>query len=121
MGVLGDLELQVMRRLWASPDALSVRQVHESLNTDRALAYTTVMTVLDRLAKKSWVTRAQEGRAWLYRPAVTHAELVSRELLEVIGAAGDVADEALVAFVDGLPPQLQRVLGERVFPARQAS
>ena len=67
MAALGDLERAVMDHLWASTEPQTVRQVHESLAADRALAYTTVMTVLDRLAKKEMVSRERGGRAVFLR------------------------------------------------------
>lgn len=51
---LGDLERAVMNQLWAASEPQTVRQVHEVLVTERDLAYTTVMTVLQRLAKRAW-------------------------------------------------------------------
>ena len=53
MNGLGDLERAVMDTLWATSTPQTVRQVHESLSENRSLAYTTVMTVLQRLAKKN--------------------------------------------------------------------
>ena len=53
MAGLGELEREVMARLWDAGEPLTVRQVHERLDPARGLAYTTVMTVLDRLAKKA--------------------------------------------------------------------
>ena len=50
MATRGPLEQAVMELLWASPRPLSVADALEELNMDRDLAYTTVMTVLDRLA-----------------------------------------------------------------------
>ena len=60
---LGELERAVMDHLWDAATPQTVRQVHEALATRRELAYTTVMTVLDRLAKKHRVTRTMAGRA----------------------------------------------------------
>ncbi|MDO5502388.1 MAG: BlaI/MecI/CopY family transcriptional regulator [Actinomycetia bacterium] len=82
---LGDLERAVMDRLWAidpvtSENAMSVREVHESIAADRDIAYTTVMTVLDRLAKKGLVTREREGRAWRYLPVSTSEQLTAHLL-----------------------------------------
>lgn len=85
MGVTGELEQAVMDILWSRPSALSVRDVHALLATDRELAYTTVMTVLDRLAKKGLLVRNLEGRAWLYRPANSRAAEVSAEVLGLLG------------------------------------
>jgi predicted transcriptional regulator len=84
MAVMGELEQAVMDILWNRPEALSVRDVHELLAEDRDLAYTTVMTVLDRLAKKSLVLRNLDGRAWLYRPAKSRAAQIAAEMLDLM-------------------------------------
>ncbi len=65
----GELESAVMDRLWAAERPTSVREVLDELRGERTLAYTTVMTVLDNLHRKGWVTRHQEGRAYLYQAA----------------------------------------------------
>lgn len=88
-----------MEVLWSDDGQQSVRQVFEQVSRDRQLAYTTVMTVLDRLAKKALVTREQEGRAWLYRPALTRVELYAGEIIELFDAAGDDAPEVLAQVV----------------------
>ena len=84
MAVMGELEQAVMDILWNRPEPLSVRDVHELLAGDRDLAYTTVMTVLDRLAKKALVVRNLDGRAWLYRPANSRAAQISAEMLDLL-------------------------------------
>lgn len=84
MPVFGELEQAVMDVLWASPTAMSVRDVQAELVRDRDLAYTTVMTVMDRLAKKSQLQRELEGRAWKYRPTYSWAELVSNEIVGLL-------------------------------------
>lgn len=63
--------------LWDADGHLSVREVHEHLVEDRDLAYTTVMTVLDRLAKKKVATRVRDGRAWQYSPAGSREEMTA--------------------------------------------
>lgn len=82
MAVPGELEAAVMGILWSRQEWLSVRDVHEVLSADRDLAYTTVMTVLDRLAKKGLATRELDGRAWLYHPARTRTAEVSAALIQ---------------------------------------
>ncbi len=86
MAVLGELEQAVMDVLWAQTGALSVREVHARLIADRDLAYTTVMTVLDRLAKKGIVCRNLDGRAWHYRPLASRTDLFSGEILALLEA-----------------------------------
>ena len=68
----GILERDVMRVLWAESD-LAVRDVQTRLS--REVAYTTVMTTLDRLYKKGVLNRRQIGRAFLYSAALTRAQL----------------------------------------------
>ncbi len=68
----GILERDVMRVLWAESD-LAVRDVQARLS--RRVAYTTVMTTLDRLYKKGVLNRRQTGRAFLYSAALTVAQL----------------------------------------------
>lgn len=60
---LAQLELDCMNVLWSRPGS-SVAEVRSAL--ERQLAYTTVMTVLDRMTAKGVVTRRKKGRAWLY-------------------------------------------------------
>ena len=71
---LGDLERAVMEELWttaeAHPEGRTVREVHDAIGVDRGLAYTTLMTVLDRMAKKGLVHRERDGRAWRYTAGV---------------------------------------------------
>lgn len=65
---LGDLERAVMDHLWSRTEPQTVRQVHEALSARRDLAYTTVMTVLQRLAKKNLVLQIRDDRAHRYAP-----------------------------------------------------
>lgn len=74
----------------------TVREVAEALR-DRELAYTTVMTVLDRLAGKGMVERERDGRAWRYRPAASREAHIARLMLDALDLAGS-RDAALVRF-----------------------
>jgi predicted transcriptional regulator len=68
---LGHLELTVMEILWTQGES-NVRDVAQKL--DRPLAYTTVMTTLDRLFKKCLLTRRKSERAFLYSPLLSRSE-----------------------------------------------
>ena len=94
---LGELERSVMNALWDAPAPLTVREVQEKLD-ERDLAYTTVMTVLDRLDKKDMVVRERDGRAYRYGPAVTRDAATSELLHAVLDSAGDDRTAALVHF-----------------------
>lgn len=107
--------------LWDSDGDLSVREVHERLGTERDLAYTTVMTVLDRLAKKKVVTRTRDGRAWQYSPVGSREEMTAASMrstlesldsgdrksamLHFIGGASDEEIAELQALLDAASPK----------------
>ncbi|BBH70832.1 hypothetical protein ACTI_75170 [Actinoplanes sp. OR16] len=101
---MGDLERDVMAKLWDAAEPLTVRQVHELLSHDRDLAYTTVMTVLDRLAKKKLVTQQKADRAYRYAPAQTREEMTAGVMLDALSATPD-RDAALAYFMGQLPPE----------------
>lgn len=75
--------------LWLADQPLKVRDVLERLDTGKPLAYTTVMSVLDNLHRKAWVTREPDGRAYAYRPACSRAEAAAQALREVLDSSGD--------------------------------
>lgn len=68
---------------------MRVREVRERLDTPRTLAYTTVMTVLDNLHRKGWVSRVRDGRAYRYRPTRSREEAAAAALRDLLDAAGD--------------------------------
>ncbi|GEL20645.1 BlaI/MecI/CopY family transcriptional regulator [Pseudonocardia asaccharolytica] len=114
---LGELEATVMDLLWATDRPLLVREVRETLEAHgRPLAYTTVMTVLDKLHGKDWVRRERVGRAWAYRPAHSRAEAGAQVLREVLDASGD-PERVLLHFARTISRResalLRRALGER--------
>src|SRR3954451_15473728 len=102
---LGDLERSVLETLWGAGDGwMTVREVHEVLAKDRDLAYTTVMTVLDRMARKQIVEREREGRAWRYRPTQSRGAMTAEVMRQALGEFAEETNKrdreaALVAFV----------------------
>ena len=105
MAGMGELERAVMEHLWASSEPQTVRQVHEAL-VDRGLAYTTVMTVLQRLAKKQLVNQERDERAHRYAPARARKELVASLMVDALSQAEDNRGRhaALVSFVERVTP-----------------
>jgi len=93
----GELEQAVLETLWDLGSA-NGREVHERL-ADRDLAYTTVMTVLDRLARKDVVVRERDGRAFRYAARRTRAEMTAELMREALDVTGADRDQALVSFV----------------------
>jgi predicted transcriptional regulator len=99
---LGDLERAVMDHLWSAPEPQTVRQAHEALSARRDLAYTTVMTVLQRLAKKNLVSQIRDDRAHRYAPMHSRDELVAGLMVDALDQAEDSGSRqaALVHFVE---------------------
>lgn len=89
-----------MDQLWDGSRPQSVREVHAVLVGERDIAYTTVMTVLDRLAKKGLAVREQHGRAYRYTAAQTREELTAEVMHTALDGTAAERSAALVAFVD---------------------
>lgn len=78
------LELECLRALWRNGQG-SVKEIQERLSPRRPLAYTTVMTLLDRLAKRGFAERRKNGRAFVYGAVLDEArarDLAVRELAD---------------------------------------
>lgn len=102
---LGPLEAVIMERLWRRGSA-TVRDVVDDLGRTRALAYTTVMTIMSRLHSKGLLERARDGKTYVYRPAFTreeHRERLSRELVRgLVDEFGELALAHFAAELDGV-------------------
>ena len=88
MRSLGDLESAVMRVLWQRNDAMTVGELLDGL-PGRKLAYTTVITVAERLRQKGMLSRRRVGRAYAYEPVMGSDEYTARLLTEVLDDADD--------------------------------
>jgi predicted transcriptional regulator len=85
----GELESAIMDVVWAGDRAYLVREVRERLDYNRAVAYTTVMTVMNILHGKGVLRREKYGRAWRYWPAESREEHDARLMAEVLRSGGD--------------------------------
>jgi predicted transcriptional regulator len=90
-----------MNHLWGASEPQTVRQVHEALSARRELAYTTVMTVLQRLAKKNLVVQQRHDRAHKYVPVHGRDELIASLMVDALqqADASHSRAAALVHFV----------------------
>src|SRR5687767_11784300 len=68
--VLGELQLAILRVLWARGEA-TASDVHAALHAERGLAPTTIATMLKKMEQRGLVTHREEGRRFIYRPAVS--------------------------------------------------
>lgn len=113
--MLGPLEGELMEILWTAKRPMTVRAVLEQANERRAdpLAYTTVMTVLSRLAEKGALARRREGRSFAYEPTAADAAAIA-----VRQVVRDFGDTAVAHFVEearadpDLRKRLKRLLDE---------
>jgi BlaI family penicillinase repressor len=92
---LSPLELDCMNALWPVGEA-TVRDIQQALHPTRPRAYTTIMTILDRLAQKGIVLRSKSGRAWVYRPNLTAQDARSQALAQLVDGFFAGSSEGLV-------------------------
>jgi predicted transcriptional regulator len=110
---LGGLERRVMQALWLGGE-WSVREVHDAFAGE--LAYTTLMTTLDRLFRKSLLTRRKQGKAYVYAARVTPGELrqgAARGLLQrLLGADRESARPILSCIVESVSERDRELLDD---------
>lgn len=98
--VLGDLESAVMETLWTDSQQ-TVNEVEERLRNKREIAHTTVLTTLDRMYRKGYLTREKQAKAFIYAPRYSREEFERMLAQEVLGALiGHFTEPALSTFVD---------------------
>ncbi|MFJ1607979.1 BlaI/MecI/CopY family transcriptional regulator [Streptomyces sp. NPDC088253] len=98
---LGDLEAEIMDRLWTWDRPATVREVVDDINQTRPIAYTTVMTVTNILYTKGWLLRGKQGRAWLYAPVRGREAYAAALMEDGLGESKD-RSAALLHFVENL-------------------
>jgi len=99
---LGELERAIMEVVWAADAPVTGRMVVDALNRDRPVAYTTVLTVMDRLVTKGTLTRQRRGRAHAYQAASSRAAYTAELMASVLGGSDD-RPEVLLHFVEQIP------------------
>lgn len=98
--VLGELESAVMEILWLKPQQ-TVNGVEERLRQKREIAHTTVLTTLDRMYRKGYLTREKQVKAFIYSPRYTREEFERMLAQEVLTALiGQFTEPALSTFID---------------------
>jgi predicted transcriptional regulator len=97
---LAPLELECLSVLWPIGEG-TVRDIREALREIRPRAYTTIMTIMDRMAQKGTVSRRKVGRAWLYAPNVSAGEARERAVRRLVEHFFAGSRAALIAQLAG--------------------
>lgn len=105
---LGELQLDVMETVWER-QPVTVSDVLKTLNRQKHnLAYTTVMTIMGRLAEKGWLTSEKRGRAFIYRAVHSREEAEASVVGEIVRALlrdfGEVAVAQFIKELDEIAP-----------------
>ena len=110
---LGKLERQVLDEAWRRGE-LSVRDVFVVF--DEKVAYTTLMTTLDRLYKKKLLERRKDGRAFLYSPALSREEFehgIREDVIDgLLGHGAESVEPVLACIVDTVSARDRELLDE---------
>ena len=111
--VLGDIERLVMDILWSRAEVTG-REVLEEIQKERPLAFTTILTVMDRLLKKGLIRRKKRGGVFVYAPSISRDEFVKQVSEEGLHGILDIsASSAASSFVDILyktsPEEMDRL------------
>jgi len=94
------LELACLRALWHLEQG-NVHAVREIVGQSRPLAYTTIMTVLDRLVRKGKITRIKQGRSYTYAPTQSRDALRRAAVRDLLDSYFDGSEAELLAFLRG--------------------
>ena len=95
-----------MNALWRLGEA-TVRDIQAALATSRPRAYTTIMTILDRLAQKGVVERQKTGRAWLYKAQLSADQARTHAVARLVEGFFQGSNEALASHLSNLSNSAQ--------------
>jgi len=109
------LELLCLKALWSLQQG-KVKDVQEIVAQTRPLAYTTIMTVLDRLVRKGKLTRQKVGRAFLYAPQTPRDVMRRAAIRELVEGYFDGSEERLIEFLRGSEQAVAVAVGGAVTP-----
>lgn len=91
----GDLQAEVMAAVWRLGEA-SVEQVRELQPIERRSAYTTIQTVLNRLVDRGFLSRAKDGRRFVYRARADQIDYLTRTIGDRLGRASPEARRSVL-------------------------
>src|SRR5499427_10491793 len=85
----GDLESVIMHMVWDHGCSVTVRELFDELRHERSIAYTTVMSTMDNLHRKGWLSRVKDGKAYRYSAVASREEYSARLMREAMAEADD--------------------------------
>jgi predicted transcriptional regulator len=101
-GGFGELEQAIMQVIWDADRPVTGREVVDRLAQSRPVAYTTVLTVMDRLVRKGILAKQPTGKAHTYRAVQSRETYTANRMASMLGASGNPA-AVLLRFVEQLP------------------
>ncbi len=114
-----DLELQILSLLWRH-GPMTVRQVLESLPDKRKRAYTSVLSIIQIMEKKGFLTHTQNGNTHVYSPTLTRAKVLGEHMRRLVSHVfNQSAPQAIQQLLDQTPvtsdelQQIRKILDER--------
>lgn len=113
---LGELERAVLEALWDGGE-LSTPAVYEQVGVPRGLAYTTILTVLQRLNRKGLAPRREEGRSHVYCAGLSREEYARKRGQVLAAAVASLSREGMAAFLaetERVDPRAFDILRERL-------
>lgn len=97
------LELECLTTLWTLGEG-TVQAVRDILILRKPLAYTTVMTMLDRLTRKQVLSRRKVGRSFVYSPLISRQEVRTLAVRDLVNSLFEGDHSALIGFLNGATP-----------------
>ena len=114
----GELEAAIMDRVWAAGRPVRVREIHDALRPEREPAYNTVLTVVEILYRKGWLTREKDGRAFRYLATASREDYTAGLMEEAFDASPDRL-ATLRSFVQRIDPAEAAELAAMLDEARR--
>ena len=111
---LGELEKEIMGIIWKNDQQETVRSVFETLSKKRKIAYTTVMTIMNRLVNKGLLKRSLESKVYSYEAVYSKDRFLTKMSKQIIknfvSSFGDAAIASFIHEVDKIPADKKRKL-----------
>lgn len=114
--ILGELEKDVMDIVWRVDRPIAVKEALDTLKKKRTIAYTTVMTIMSRLANKGILTRKLQGSSYLYKSKIDREKFIAKSAERIFSSAvsafGDEVATYFAKEIQKLNPKKRRELLE---------